>query len=222
MKQEPRFKPMQVLMMGVLIVAVALILAPLVVNVVRDHLLVPVLYAIWLARLYLNAVPQLVYWAVLLGIGVLLAIQSLYYWSPRLRPRARPTPPAAGQVSRLSNWVAESSRGQYFRQHLLRRLIRITLRLHGHSDRLHATETAALLASDQLSLPEDVHAILEEGMTSTAYDLDDHMNLVKRFTGWLTGWLPRTRSRPPIDPALTRLVEYLEEKLEIPHDEPNP
>jgi len=179
----------------------------------REVVIVPLVNLAWELVVLINKFPQAVFWAIFVAAALLIAWRSL----PRFRlPEAAPDQDGAGTggpVAALARLVHESAYGRYFRWRLIRRLLELTFSAGGYHERLNAREAARLLYSDALHLPPDLAVYLSEGLEWTMRGRS--LSRLERLWLGLRHRLAPLEAAPPDEPALERLVAYLEEKTGI-------
>lgn len=92
-------------------------------GLLRDGLIVPLLYVYWYARLLVEAFPQWLIWGAFVALSVWL---SLGAWARLLgnrdKPRSRAKEAELGEVAALADRLQLTIRGGYFHQRLRGRL----------------------------------------------------------------------------------------------------
>jgi hypothetical protein len=192
----------------VLVLLLTVLLTFLLRDVARDWVAMPLARALWLGNLFLGAVPQIVFWALLLMIGFVVAVRSLMTRKKRSRSTDRMPEVYPGQLWTLLRWVQREPRSIYFRQRLARRLIRLAADLQAYRQKRVPGRFDRRL--DDLDLPPEIRTYLEAGMTLSP---SDGLGPLSRFVRWL--WPGRTTSSLDVD--LERVVQFLEDQLEVYH-----
>jgi len=195
---------------------VLLIRIQAVQDLVRDGLILPLYYLVWLAGLLLRSIDEVVLWSVAL-IGLAMALiygiaAARPFQNPFDEPRWRESdllPPAYGRVKFWKNRI-DSLRSQGFDSeyalHEFRRLMQNVGEISGENP-----ETAAA------SLPADLKMFIEPPQRSG-------LDLLDRPTRSWRRWLPRPKIQIQQDSgadSLAELTVFLEEKLEIKYDHRN-
>ena len=186
--------------------AVSLSLAVLFKDLVRETLVEPLAYLVWLVRLELESLPQPILWIALMVVGLLLAGRSLIASSA---PARRTLPGArgyAGQVETIARWLSLTTHGEYYKWRLAQRLGEITLDALAQRDQISVEQARQQLDAGQLDVPPDIRAYLQVGLQP------DYFGRLAR---------PRWRFQSgvrssPLDLAPETVVRYLETILERP------
>lgn len=200
-------------LVSLLAIPLAVMLSRTVGGLVHDLVALPFLYLAWIGRLYLRAVPRVLFWGALLLFGLALIVADvLIATSKRKRNerRYRHTDHAAvsqrGPVSRLAGLVHAAPRSAYLRGELARRLGELALQ--AADDREYRPRSDIDGALDELGAPPEVRAFLRQGQGP----------LLQFQRGGLIARLRQrfraARARDGVCDDLERTVRYLEDRLE--------
>jgi membrane protein implicated in regulation of membrane protease activity len=199
------------LLVLVAIVILAIPLALLLRDFVRDLFLVELGRAIWVARLLFESLPQVMVWAVLVVALLALAVRI---FRPRSRAQADQSQVPAeprGRVHVLSRWIDRSAQSEYFRQSLAHELVGLTWEVMAHREHTFPDRLAQRLRAGELDLPPLVGDMLRSGQTSAVPPPPGFFSRVwQRLAPGR-----QAESDSGLDPALESLVEFLETQLEI-------
>jgi len=184
-------------------------------DLVRDGLILPLYYLFWLAGLLIRSIDQVVLWSIAL-IGLAMALiygiaAARPFENPFDKPRWRESdllPPAYGRVKFWKNRI-DSLRSQGFdSDYAIHEFRRLTQAVEDISE--ESSEKALA------SVPADLKVFLEPPQRA-GMDI-----LGEPSRPWWRRWLPRSRIQ--VEPSsgtdsLAELTNFLEEKLEIKHDD---
>jgi hypothetical protein len=177
-------------------------------DVARDLVALPLIRTLRIGNLMLGSIPQVVFWVLLLVIGVSIAARSLMERRERVPSPDRVPAVYSGRVRTLLLWVQRESGSIYFRQRLAHHLARLATELQAYRQKCTPGRFGWRL--DGLNAPPKVRAYLQAGITpSTSSDLSP----MARFVRWLR---PR-RAGPSQDFDLESVVQFLEDQLEVHH-----
>jgi hypothetical protein len=193
--------------LSALVLLLTALLTFLLQDIARDWVALPLARALQLGNLILGAVPQIVFWMLLLMIGLLVAMRSLM--EHKKRPsleRARVVYP--GQVRTLLRWVQREAESVYFRQRLAYRLARLATELQAYRQKRALAQFGQRL--DGLDAPSEIRAYLKAGMTPPS---SSDLSPLSRFARWLR---PQ-KTASSLDFDLERVVRFLEDQLEVHH-----
>lgn len=151
--------PTQVLIAAVMLIGVGVLTLALR-DVVRESVVIPLAYAVWLADLLLKSLPQSLFLAVLVLVSAVVVLRGLLYTSPLPRQFV-PRQDRGGFRSRLDFWTrrlnaldaspfAQEQSAQEMRNLVLRAL----------ADQLDPDEVAAAVRNGALAVPPEVGALL--------------------------------------------------------------
>jgi len=202
-----------VVLVLLLAIPLAFLLSRVFGGFVRDIVAVPILYLIWIGRLYLGLVPRVFFWGAFVLFGLVLAISSILV-SPGdpggegsgSEQGAETDRAYTGQVERLTSHINFAARSTYFRRRLAQRLGRLLLQSMGYGERFRLSQVERGL--DVLDAPPEIRAFLHEG---------EHLISPSHPAGLLS-WLKRlfqgAKETDASDLVLEQTVEFLEDRLE--------
>jgi hypothetical protein len=190
---------------------------------VRETILIPFSYALWLGGIFLRSTPQFVFWGILLAIGLILAVRSL--WVAEKPNETAPT----GEI--------RNSR----RQRVGFWLFQVYLAREGYS-RMRFAEFFSRLALEILAFregitPVEADARLQGGVLETAPEIAAFLQTRRQAvhtgeSGW-RGWLAHRldtmkeslagrgdgRRAQAAEAELEKALRHLEDQLEVKHDD---
>jgi hypothetical protein len=185
----------------------------------REAIVGPLLYFLWVASVFINRSPQAIFWIVFVSAGVLVAAHSLATGREQRQYEQEPAQASPGRVLTLARWIQEAPYGIYFRQRISRQMLKLTLESRGYYDRLNLMQITALLEGREFDLPSDVAAYLKGGTALYQDELDGMSTPSVRLRLWLSRVFNAPGKQPGYhDAGLEYLIEILENDLEIHHD----
>ncbi len=198
---------------------------------VRDAIVTPILFILWLGGLLIKSTPQWVFWGVFLVLALLILANSL---GTRKRPdqnvgRAEPGRP---RRARVSFWAIQAHQRAHRgsspagNAEPLRRLV---LEVVAFQERLSLKEVEQRLESGELDVPLAIQAYLQYrpapeplypvGLWGTLrYRWADFGRRAHDLVSGLTQTRPPAQP-PPFDDELESVVQFLEDRLEIKYDD---
>jgi hypothetical protein len=184
-------------------VIVVALLAFLLRGVVQEWIILPLARFFWLLKGYYGAFSQVDYWAVALGISVLVAFLFLRLpdWESRRNLQQGDSSP--GSVREMAFWIQRGESGIYPKWHVAHLMAELALDIRDR--RGTRQKNARLVPGPDWSPPSEVKAYLDAGLT-TSYT---QYPKPKRY-----GSLPAT----PFDQNLEPVIKYLESLMENEHD----
>jgi hypothetical protein len=196
-----------VLVASVLLIVLLIVLAR---PFLREAIVEALAYAVWLGRLALLAVPQVVWWMLLVVIGSYVAIRTLLR-GLGARPRGRDHAPVAGPgpVRTWAKHIEQASQGDYYRERLASGIGRVTVAVLAHTRRAPADEIRRGLAAGQIDLPQDIRAQIGSGA--------EYLGARLQGRGWrrLLGRFARPRPTDYASTDLERMIRFLESEMEV-------
>jgi len=200
----------RLLLLGLLVAGVALAAWGLR-GFVRQVIAVPLLYFYWITRLYLQSVPQVFLWVIVLVIAFLLAAKSLGATRRpiRIAPVAREAP--IGPVEAEMGWIRLAARSGYGKWRLAQRLAELAADVLAHRRGITPGQVRKQLRVGELDAPPEIRAYMKAGLGP----------IPSIPLGCLLG--PWARPQPRADFHATdldpeRAVEFLEDRLEVQRD----
>jgi hypothetical protein len=200
----------------VLLLAVPLVflLSRLAGDLVRDAVAFPLAYLGWVARVYLDSVPQALFWGALLLFGLALAITNLLVAIGPAGGDGRGSHPFVelgrvhpGRVRQLTSQIRFASRSPYFRRRLAQQLGRVLLQSIDYGDQYNPEEIERVL--EALDAPMEVRSFLREGKHLVA------PSRPRGLRAWLRRWLAANERLSAPLRQLERVVQFLEERVEV-------
>lgn len=187
---------------------------------IREGVVVPVLYVLWLGGLVVNSVSQIYYIFALFILGIILAVASLRYLLAGFQLPSEKLP-SLDEPSRYRFWLRRSQRlssSGFFLSSLgmeLRRLVLMVLAYQEHRD---MWELEREIVEKQFDVPPDVHALIAQRQLGEAPATEPgvwNRLLVRFFKAFR---LPESSSDGLVERRVENIVAYLEKRLEVKHD----
>jgi hypothetical protein len=196
---------------------VMLLAAPLVLilrDVARDVVVVPLLRILWVGRILYDSIPQLPLWALFLVMAVLIALRSLIKSKEPRQQVMKVQADHPGQIRVLTRWIQRAAEGEYFRWGLTRHLEGLILEVLAHRERVTPEQVRQHLRTGRLEVPPEIGAFLQVRTTLT-------FSRPTSLLSWLRHRLRLSTGHSSFDPDLERIVQFLEDQLEVQHDHRN-
>ncbi len=152
---------------GLLVIAV---LAFAMQRTVERMLIRPALYVWWIAGLYYDALPQILWWILIVAASLWFIMGSLTP-EQKLRPRkADPPFMGRGQVESLALWLNKASRGNYFKWLVAQRLAQLARDLLTFRARRNPPSARTALRDADWNPPAEVASYLDAGLNRSFAD----------------------------------------------------
>ena len=188
--------------MFVLIVFLAFILS----DVVEATIIVPLAYLWWLLKLYYAALPQFIFWIILVVAVLYSAITNLI---PEIRARkteALKSKPAEGHIEILAEWIKKSRRGTYHKWLIANRLGKDAREILAQRDGNPVSKKFGMLTGRDWNPPHEIESYLESGLNGSFADFPRPR------------WSLRENPQPtPLDVDARQVMDYLENEMEMAH-----
>ena len=202
--------------LGVALLATLMIFSVLTLvawGFVRDVLVVPLTYLIWLGGLILNAIPQEVYLIGLIIIAGIIALNTLNRLQRKtLNPgfvKARP-----GDASRYQFWFrlwTTAPTSEYPRLELARETRRLIISVLAYQEGLTPAEVEQKIVSGDLAVPVTIKQFIHD--RDFTFTLPPQRRFWQRFRPTAD-----TPSDPLLNQSLEEILRFIENRLEIIHD----
>ena len=201
-------------------------------DVIREVIVLPLSYIFWVLGIIVRVTPQIFFWIVLLLIAIQIAWRALVV--TRKAPRKAgpylddvPSPTSGGRAAYWDKRVSlmRTARSGYYANTFHSALSRLALDTLSYRYRQPVRVIENQLKANTLNVPPEVrdyllsHEERQEG-TYRGFFGELWQNLVD-FA--LDSWARITtgqKARPaPVDPQVAFILNYLEEELEVSHDD---
>jgi hypothetical protein len=187
----------------VVILLAAAVMAFFLRGLMRENIVGPLAYLVWVGQLIFLSIPQIGIWSVFILVALIIALGSLVKKQPS---PPRTLIPAKGRAKRISAWakaIRQTDEDFYYRWQLAQKLQKLTVETLAISERAEPGEIRRRLERGVIDdMSPDILAYLQAGITSFAYLTDKK----SRFG------LGKQASPLDLDPAL--VIQYLEDKIE--------
>lgn len=180
-------------------------------NFVRETLVPPLSYTIWLIGILAQTIPQLWLWTGLIVIALILAMRSLD------RER-RPSPPVVGKSAypaqgRIDVWAERIDmllKGKYSRHRFGYFIGKLILDVLSHEERLHFRDIERRLEQGEMDTPPAVRDYLFSRLRPGLNEAKP--NLLTRLKRFLRLEKPLTAQ---LSAELETIVKFLENQMEV-------
>jgi hypothetical protein len=232
--------PRRLAFFGAAIILLSLGLLFFARDLIREVIVLPLAYLVWVVGLFINTTAQMVFWLTLLAIAGLAAYRSL----AGRREAVALSPPELAELGMLDDplyhgqvsywdmrvrWLRTST-SAYFRDTFHHSLGRLLLDTLAHRYRLSPAQVENGLRDGSLSVPP---AVRDYAIASLRRMDSGQGGLLMRMgvgiTGWLRGWFYRMQGADGSsvrDPRLMEdekrvavIISFLEEELEVSNDD---
>jgi hypothetical protein len=194
-----------------LILLISIPLTLMLHDFTREVFLSVLLRLSWLARLYIDSLPQPILWAVFIAIAIIIAARSLLTRRSTPEMISEAARFRMGRVHNLMQAINRTSEGLYFKWRLAQHLLGLTLEALAHQERTSPNLVRERLKSGGLDAPSEIEAYLLTGLTPV---LSTRSNLITR----LKRAIMPTHRISPLDLDPERVIQFLEDQLEIDHE----
>jgi len=191
---------------------------------VRDVVVRPITYIIWLGGLFLRSVPEQILLAALIITGAYLALRSL---TPgrSAAPESSTVEPLRAEESRLRFWQSQfryAPSSDFAAEKLAAELRSMIFTMLEHQERMSRDEVLQSAAAGELDLPTPVRTLLLEQQRWQAGAEPAVDEILPRLGNALRALLrlPIDEAPSPFEKELAAIVEWIEERNGIGETNP--
>lgn len=183
-----------------LILLIAAAIAPIFRNFVREVIIIPLLYIVWLGRFVVEAIPQTGLWSCFLIFFALILAVGLVDKQQR-----KSTLYLAGDVDegRVAGWIKliqQAEKDHYFKWRLAQRLQKVALNVIAHQQGQSLKRTRQQLRQAELDIPPELQAYFQASLQSLG-----HLPARRRF------FRPGPPAASPLDLDPEHVIQFLEQ-----------
>jgi hypothetical protein len=201
-------------------VGIVLILAFLYRGFVRETIVLPILYLVWLAGLVLGSINQALLWGLLVLIVIILIFRTVLRGTG-ISPGNLATVHTGERNGRVAYWKRQLSitnRAEYLKDDFRTSLSRLIYQTIASQYRITALEAETKVKNGELSIPEQVLAFLKEGPNPLRAK---PTGFGARFDALLSRFDHQDKPEQLIDPSWVVILDYLESQMENEDDRSN-
>jgi hypothetical protein len=181
-----------------LILLLAGLVAPVLRDLVREVLVLPLLYILWIGRLIVDTIPQLILWGGVLTIFLIIMIISLLETKKSRQATRKAAKEPQERIKGWADLIHKAAWDDYFKWRLAQHLQKLTLDAIAHDRGQSPKQIKQQLRRGELDIPPELQAYFQASLTSL---------------GQLAG--PKRLFQPkappsPLDLDLAKVVEFLE------------
>lgn len=229
----------------VIVVLAVLLLVSIVVifwmrEVVREVLVLPISYLLFVAGIFIDSTPQVFFWVSILLTTFWIAYRSMSSKRRKPPPLIRPVADnSSGRQpfsGRVSSWAAKVRQmrkynSSYYRGTFHQSLARLLVELLAHRYRLTPLQAEERLRNGVLDVPAEVRAYFLSSMgRPEPIRIGFFARLRKMLNDTWRDWLNHRFEASPLEKKdkrsqteaqIERIILYMEEELEVAHDHPS-
>ena len=211
--------PRRLIVIGVVLLVVSAAVLYWGRAIIRDTIVVPISYLLWLVGVLLRNMHQQYFWIVALIIAFVIAYRS-FLSNRKKREPVEMVPDIAAPSGRVEYWVARVNlmrMGMYYQSTFNEALGRLTLDLLAYRNRLTVRQVEQGLQSETLRVPEEVRNFLLTYVLSRNFERVPYfVYLYRSVRLWFFSRTKRRALRRDLLPEDTQcVIDYMEEELEV-------
>jgi len=185
-------------------------------DVIRDQIIIPIYYLVWIVGLLLKSISQKVYLALLVLGCVIIGVNNLI----KIRVKGGKKP--AEHISYAGNsryrfWsrlLSYSMTSEFFRWDFVLEARRLILSIFAFQEGLDTSQVEQGIANHSISVP----IIVKQLVNQRELPIDaPPKNWVDTWVTQIRNWLniPETQPDPKISGKIEEIIDFIEERLEI-------
>lgn len=172
-------------------------------DVVEAAIVVPVAFLWWLFKLYYAALPQSIFWILLVALAAYSAITTVI---PAIRinaARKNEIRITQGRIEILADWLKKSKRGgTYYKWLVANRLGKNAREILAQREGIPISKKFSALAGRGWNPPQKIDAYLEIGLNGSFTNIPR------------SRWFWKSPPPTPLDVEVRQVVDYLEDEME--------
>jgi hypothetical protein len=216
--------PRRLIVVAVIVLAVTTALMYSFRSVIREAVVIPLSYWVWVIGLFLESTPQIFFWVVTILIIFVIAWRS-FITKEKLNEAVLMVPDMSAPRGRVSYWTARVNlmrMGIYYQANFNEALARVALDLISYRHRLSNRQIERGLSQKTLRIPDEVGDFLLTNIFRREFKTVRFLTYVYRAVRlWWMSRVPQSRPRrDQLTPEARRVIQYMEEELEVHYDHP--
>jgi hypothetical protein len=191
-------------LLGLILLLIGL-LALIISGAVREVVVIPLLFLLWLMRVLYESIPQVVLWVGFLAIAAIVA------WKSLAAPRATPpglalTPIVRAPVAAWAGMFQRAANDRYARWLLAQRMGQLALELLASQEQRAARGVWQYLHDESLDIPLAVRSYLQAGTRMYR----PAPPLWRRWRAWIARQVPHP---DPLDLDPEEIIQFFEHQV---------
>ncbi|MDF1515274.1 MAG: hypothetical protein P1S60_15805, partial [Anaerolineae bacterium] len=212
-----RFREKRYILLGMVLglTILTLLLVLFVDDFVRDVILVPFAYYLWLGGIIINALPQSCFIPVLIAISLVIILPSLrkvrkVIWRPETRKENVP-----GEVSMWTHRLQLLTEGSYSQNRFAYHLGYLVVKILAYEQRLSIRETMTRLENNAFDIPDPVRQYVLTGMNNQyTYTKRPIMKKVLLWFRQIVNFNNQKKTDRMLS-DMTTVIDYIEHKFDL-------
>ncbi len=202
----------------IILFPLTLALAYIFRETIRQVVLMPILYLLWVINILYQTLGQQILWIFMLVLLLWLVLRNLrpdrtevYLPSQEARIDS-----GRGRVSFWAWQVRMIGNEAYSKNFSMEELRRLILTVLAFQEQISLKQVERRLESGELVVPPEVQAVLETGVQPETFQAPALRVRIRRLLRRLIHQ-PDNRKSITLTPEVERVIQYLEERLEVSH-----
>ncbi len=202
----------------ILLVLLFSILALVYWDFVRDTIIIPIYYIIWVIGLILKSIPQGVYYAVLVFLSLIIGFKTLE--SVQVERHTKHLERSRTESgTKYLHWKSLCTRmdiSSFTRDRFAWEARQLILSILAYEQGKDIVEVETLVRTGKVAVPEPIRNLIEERKIPATRPPG---NRITRAVSWLRQLLFKVdvQDDPQTDPSVAEIIGFIEHRLEINH-----
>lgn len=209
---EPNAKLKRILLMAGFIAALGLPLMFLMENFIRDAVVTPLAYTVWISGVVLDALPQSYLLAGIIAVAIYAAARSLRRQPPPLQGPKLAAAPPKGTATAWHRKLELSTKGGYSQRRIQQQIGLLIMQVIAHEQRLPVREVAQGIETGEIEIPADLNVYIE---AATYRGFPRTPGLWARLKSFLLGTSAPKNTSHTVASDLGPALRYLETQLRM-------
>ena len=185
---------------------------------VRDTIIVPIYYFIWVGNLTLKSIPQQAFLALLVAISILIGLNTLL--SVRVKSTTKGFADAPSQIdSRYTSWkklCSNLSSSSFARDTFAWEARKLIIAILAYQNGIDPIEVEVRIKSETLMVPPAIKDLIQyKKIKDPPLTPQSSESVIGRLRRLLRKEVPQNNQ--PIDSPIAEIVAFIEHQLEIDH-----
>ena len=210
-----------IILLGIILVT-NLILAAIFRDFIRENVLIPILYLFFYIRLFLKSMGETCLWPILIILVLLISFRLLRVKKKDHQRaygyRAEPGTYEEGRVAFWMKFIKHKSLGMENLSRVSFRLRELVSSVIAYQENLTQHELENVVNQGSLHLPVEIQKYLDR-KNQAAAETAKPVSIFEQIMGWFR--VQNSSNQSAANMELSKVVQYLEEQLELEHDDGN-
>jgi hypothetical protein len=196
---------------------ILLITVPLAIgmqNFIRESIVIPISYIVWIGNFVIKSIPQEVFIGILVCIGVYTGLKSLFSVKKVEEDVKLPDEWGASSRARVNFWdlqIRLTYGSRYARSRVSQHTAKLVLDVLAHQQQINPRQVEQILIKGDIDVPPEIKAIFD-------YRQMPPLSRRERLFNFIFRGRETQAEAAKAQANLKKIVDYLEEQLELENE----